>query len=194
MIPMRKIILLAITVIGFFLISSAIFKEQDFHVKIEQDGKIIKPINNEVTLKKKEFALVFEFPEFMGVLISASFNDKTFKPASKNKPKIKLPGFANTGMAEGMLNSEKDIMIADDAPSFWFYEDDANHRFNEVIKERGNFTCKRIIQKYYIVADQTSIKVEESKDPLYLVFISYKVDGIKEVELKREYVKINWEN
>jgi len=168
--------------------------EQDFHVKIEQDGQIIEPVKNKISLKKKEFSIVFEFSEPMGLLINGSFVKKTYKLASKNKPKTKLPGFQTTGMAEGLLNPDKEIFISNDSPNYWFYDDNEMNRFNEIMVLGDKIICKRIIQNIYDIDTKTSIKVEDVSKPLYLVFISYK-RGDKvtdQIEIKREFVKIKW--
>ena len=41
--------------------------EKDFHVRIEQNGELIEPVNGVVTLDKKEFNIMFEFSEPMGL-------------------------------------------------------------------------------------------------------------------------------
>jgi len=59
--------------------------EKDFHVEVEQNGKLIEVINGEVTLEKEEFNLVFTLPEPMGLLLNSSFNKKTYKLASAGR-------------------------------------------------------------------------------------------------------------
>ncbi len=191
---MKKIIRLAAILILFICFISMNVKEKDFHVRIEQNGKVFESINGLVTLDKKEFNIVFEFSEPMGLLINGSFYEKTYKLASKGIIKSELPGFKNTGMAEGLLNPDKEILISDDSPNYWFYDDNEKNRFNSIEEAGGNILCRRIIQNLYDVETKTTIKVEDVSKPLYLVFISYK-RGEKitdEIELKREWIKIIW--
>ncbi|MBN4052002.1 hypothetical protein JYT53_00715 [Cytophagaceae bacterium AH-315-L13] len=183
-----------VAVLAILILTSGTSIEKDFHVKIEQDGQIIEPINNKIILKRKEFSIVFEFSEPMGLLINGSFVKKTYKLASKNKPKTRLPGFQNTGMAEGLLNPDKEIFVSNDSPNYWFYDDNEKNRFNEIITIGDKIICKRIIQNLYDIGTKTNIKVEDVDKPLYLVFISYK-RGDKvtdQIEIKREFVKIKW--
>lgn len=169
-------------------------KEKDFHVFIEQNGKLIEPINGVVNLDKSEFNLVFEFNEPMGLLINGSFKKKTYKLATKGKTKSLLPGFQNTGMAEGLLNPDKEIFLSNDSPNYWFYEDSEKNRFNSIEKVDEKLICKRTIKNLYEVDKKTNTEIENVNKPLYLVFISYKL-GEKftdEIELKREWIKIKW--
>ncbi|MCU0428988.1 MAG: hypothetical protein MUF42_03370 [Cytophagaceae bacterium] len=169
-------------------------KQKDFHVLIEQGGVIITPNNGEINLKKGEFNIVFELSEPMGVLVNGSFQETTYERAVKGKPKSDLPGFENTGMAEGLLNPDKEIFISNDAPNYWFYDDKENNRFNSVEVVNEKLICKRIIQNFYEVETKKNIKVENVSKPLYLVFISYRQGKsiVDEIETKREWVKINW--
>ena len=168
--------------------------EKDFHVEVEQNGKLIEVINGEVTLEKEEFNLVFTLPEPMGLLLNSSFNKKTYKLASAGKPKSELPGFQTTGMAEGLLNEDKEIIISDDSPSYWFYTDEEMNRFNSTEKVNGKLMCKRTIQNLWDVETKETTKISDVKKPLYIVFLSYKMAENKtdEIELKREWIKINW--
>jgi hypothetical protein len=92
-------------------------KENDFRVYIEQNGKLMEPINGVVTLEKKSFNIVFEFNEPMGLLINGSFKSKTYTLASKGKTMSKLPGFHTTGLAEGLLNHDKEMFVSKESPN-----------------------------------------------------------------------------
>jgi hypothetical protein len=165
-----------------------------FNVTIEQNGvqKIIK--NSEVALKPETFDIVFEFSEPMSVLVNASFNNKTFKLASKNAHLDKLPGFIELGMAEGLNNSEKNLFIDDESPNFWFYDNDEFNRFNSIEKRGDKIICKRTIESLYVTESKTTIKMKDIKTPVYLVFVSY-INGEKSeerIEVQRQYLKIKW--
>jgi hypothetical protein len=191
---MRKTInALALLVISILAFSWAI-KEKDFHVTIEQRGQIIRPINGEVSLDKSEFTIVCEFTQPMGLLINASFNKKTYELANKGKSKSELPGFENTGMAAELLNPNKEICLSEDAPNYWYYENNEENRFDTIDKVQGKIICKRIIQNLHDVENNRNIKVENVTAPLYLVFISKKPgkDVMNDIEIKRESVEIRW--
>lgn len=185
---MKYIVRITILCIAAFCLTSMSLKENDFHVIIEQDGKIIESNNGVVTLDKRPFTFVFEFNEPMGLLVNGSFEETTYKLATRGGKRSKLPGFQNTGMAEGLLNPEKEILISNESPSYWFYDDSENHRFNSIETVDGKLLCRRIIENLYNVDAQTNIKVENVSKPLYVTFISYK----ESQEIKREWIKIEW--
>lgn len=131
----------------------------------------------------------------MGILLSASYEKQTFNAAKKGKHLDKLKGFRPTGMAENNFNPDNEILISDEAPSYWFYSDDEDHRFNEVVKLENGFKCKRTVGKAYDVKTKKSLSLKEINAPLYLVFISYKKgENITDrIEVQRRCIKINWE-
>jgi len=191
---MKKIISIATLLVFTFCFISMNSKENDFRVFIEQNGKLIEPNNGVVTLEKKSFNIVFEFNEPMGLLINGSFKSKTYNLASKGKPMSKLPGFKNTGFAEGLLNPDKDMFVSYEGPSCWFYDDPENNRFNFTEKVNGKIVCKRIIENLFDIDSNANIKVENVDKPLYLVFISYTNGDSNNdrLELNREWLQINW--
>lgn len=189
----RSSIVIILLIVCLSLISNDSV-EKGFHVLIEQDGKILKIKNGKVKLDKSEFNIVIELHEPMGLLINASFNKKTYKSASKGKPKSELLGFQNTGMAEGILNTNKEIFISNKSPSYWYYSDEKNNRFNSVEVIDGKYKCRRTISNLYNIDDRLNINIKDVEKPLYLVFILYKRGKriTNEIEIKREYIKIKW--
>ncbi|MDP3975521.1 MAG: hypothetical protein Q8P95_01250 [bacterium] len=168
--------------------------EKNFHVRFEQDGYLIEPMNHEVTLNKEEFSMVFELSEPMGVLVNASFDDDTYALAAQGNPKDLLPGFRNTGMAEVSSNPDREILLSYDSPNYWHYDVSGESRFNEVEMRGHAIIGKRTLRNFYDVDSDRSTGVEAVSQPLYLVFISSKweTQTFVELEIKREYVKVNW--
>jgi hypothetical protein len=166
-----------------------------FTISFEQFGEKRNIFNDVVVLKKDSFDIIFEFPNRMGVLINASFDFRTFKLASEKVHLDKLPGFSETGMAEGLLNSDKEIFISASAPNYWFYDNDEFNRFNKVEKKDTAIICKRTIQNFFNRDNNLNILVTDIDRPLYLVIVSYKDgdDRTNRIELQRQLVKIDWE-
>lgn len=169
-------------------------KDPVFAVYFSQNNTAADIIDNTVTLDKKSFDLLLGFSEPMGVLVNASFDSKTYDLALKGKALDKLPGFEQTGMAEGLLNTDKEIVLSEEAPGYWFYDNEEEHRFNEVQKTDTGFICLRTIEKLVDADNQTEIRVSEVNQPLYLVFISYKRGQsiMDRVEVQRQCIKIEW--
>lgn len=166
----------------------------DFHISVVQDGKIIKATKGAMVLDKKPFSFVFELSQPMSVLINASFDEDTYVAASKHKEMSTLFGYENIGMAEAIFNPEKEIFIADESCSLWFYESEELHRFDNIKKKNGKVICTRIIENFFDVDADATFPVEEIDRILYLVFIAYEQgdDVNEEIELKREMIKIAW--
>ena len=168
---------------------------QTFSVYFEQDGNKIDIINNEVKLKRALFSIILVFPQPMGLLINGSFNDSTYHFALKNLPMDQLPGFRETGMAEDNFNPKKEILIANNAPSYWYYDSKKENRFDNVTEENSKLICEREIKTLDNVDTKKNSKVSDCKNPLYLVFISYAQgkDWGDRIEVERIAAKINWQ-
>lgn len=186
-----------------FLLSSNTFyknhlneKYSPFKVYIEQDGIRLPITNNEVSLDKKPFRIVFVFDKPNGILISTSFNKATYEMAIKNEPLAKLPGYQGTGMAEYLFNNDKEVLVDDSAPSYWFFDNIKEHRFNTVKTSKDSLVCTREIKQFNIFDEKGNIilPIEKVSKALYFVFIDYISDPqtYKKTELQREMIKINW--
>lgn len=164
-----------------------------FTVYFEQDGQRYDVVKGAVNLKAAPFNLVVELPEQGGVLVNASLEPFTYKPARNGKPREKLLGFVSAVMEEGYLNKGKDIVLADDAPAWWFYQNDSTNSFNEVVKEDGVFRCKRRIEKITFAKSKQQEVIEGNMPALYLVFMrTQKTATGKELELRRLTVLVNF--
>lgn len=167
-----------------------------FGLYFEQDGKRYDVVNNGLTLKAAPFELVLYFPEPMGVLLNASLEPFTFGPATRKKntkKKDDLLGFSQTAMAEAVFNPDKDIIINDNAPSYWYYDSATSHRFSEVIATDSGYLCKRRIEVLSFVADKKQELIEGNMPALYLVFMSVmQGKNQHEIELMRAAVKVDW--
>jgi hypothetical protein len=167
-----------------------------FNIIVVQGGVTVPVVNSEITLSKSPFDIVINMPKPDGVLVNASTNKKSATLALKNKIQVKLPGFKETGMAEALLNPDKEIILTETAPSFWFYDNENEHRFNNVIKSDSGLKCIRSVENLYDRKTKNTIKICDVKKKLYLVFIYNKpnTNYLDRVEEKREIVIINWKN
>ena len=186
---------------GLILCDCAIAQTTDlptktFLIYVEKDQEIIEEANDVISLEPDAFNFVFEFSRPMGVLVHASFDQKTLKLAKKNKPFNKLPGFRQTGMADVMANPEKQVLLSEEAPNYWFYQSDSEHRFDKVLRSGNRIRCIRTIERILDTDAQASIEVEELSRPLHFVFISYErvENSLEVIEIQREFVTIKWEN
>ena|ERR1051326_2613193 len=169
--------------------------KRSFTYRILQDGVEVPLKKNSVTLRKKPFVIEFTIPGPLAIFVNASLSDKSYRIAKTKKPYTAIPGFTETGMAESNFNSEKEIMLNDAAPNYWFYENENQHRFDNVKPGTGNFVCSRTVEKFYDVGQKKTLKLEQMTGPLYLIFLVKQAGKSQEDEkqLQRECLKIKWE-
>jgi hypothetical protein len=168
-----------------------------FEVGIEQNGKSVPIENHQVTLQKIPFSLVFYFPRQEGILVNTSFTPESFEPARNGQPFDDIPGFSDLGMAEEPFNPRVVVMITSRAPHFWYYANQAEHRFNEVSKDNGIFICRRIVANvmYRDTTKEIVALRNIPEDTLYLVFMKtvWTKDYSQQIEQQREYLKITFQ-
>lgn len=170
---------------------------KSFQIEIYQKGKRVGITNNEVALQKAPFDIVITFIDTAAskdILLNTSINPKTFLDALQNVPMDSLAGFQESGMAEVLFNEDRDVLLYDSAPSFWFYDSDELHRFNLVKKDGKNLICTRTIESLYSVETKESIALNKVSYPIYMVFITYEYnkDFSHRIENQRFMLKINW--
>lgn len=165
-------------------------------IQIEQKDELVVPINGEVTLEKLSFDLIFNLSKPKAFFVNASFKNETYRLASKEKDYKKLPGFEYSGMAEGIRNEHMNVLISDDGPSYWFYKDDKENRFNKIEKKNGNYRCTRTIESFFNVDSdpRETINFKDINFPVYFVVIDFETyEGFPDkIETQRTFVKINW--
>ena len=142
-------------------------------VRVVQNGKEVRDGDElEFVLQRGPFDLVFEADSAFAILVNASFKPETFMGALSGIPTMDLPGFAETGMAETLFNADRDVIVADSAPSYWYYDAKKDHRFNKVKKRRGRLICTRTIENLYFRETAISGALANARhEPLYLVFV-----------------------
>lgn len=143
-----------------------------FRVSVEQEGIALEAVDGRVSLKPAPFDLVLHLPRSMGIKVHASLDGTTHALAMAGVALEALPGFAETGMAEGLFNTELELLLSPDAPNYLFYDSEEEHRFNAVSgsPEEG-YRCVRTVASLYAVEAGSPIALSTLQAPLYLVFI-----------------------
>ncbi|MGK6341129.1 hypothetical protein ACMGDK_02755 [Chryseobacterium sp. DT-3] len=151
----------------FCLLSCLVFA-QALKVVIKQDGKVIEPVNDVYELKKTAFLFEITSANLEGFLIGAT-TDKDIYTAAAGLYNPEVSWFQNTGMAEELYNKDKELFLMDTAPSYWYYTDAKDHRFDK--NPKGNlkqWTATRTITRFYdIMADQ-AINLKDFDGNAYL--------------------------
>jgi len=138
-----------------FCLLSCLAFAQSLKVVIKQDGKVIEPVNDVYELKKSTFLFEITSNNLEGFLVGATTNKEIYTAAA-GLYNPEAAWFQNTGMAEEMYNKDKEMFLMDSAPSYWYYTDAKDHRFDK--NPKGNlkqWTATRTITRFYdIMVDQ----------------------------------------
>ena len=191
---MKKIILLTTGILIILLTSHSNKPKENPHFNIEfyQDGHKVDIIDNTLNLSKKEFDIQFELNQPMGILVATSYNNDAFERAKEGLSLDEIPILESTGMAEEENNKNKEILLSNESPSYWYYDNDKENRFNKINKNEGKIFATRTIKKINEIENEITRKIEEIDKPLYMVFTTYKYnkDFTKKIEYQRFFVKI----
>jgi len=142
-------------------------QQKGFSIRIVQEDAVHspEPATSTITLQQKTFKIQVLLQQLEGVYIFASFHDSLY-----NLPgPAPVPGFNSiTGlvMAEQAFNKDKELLIADDGWSYWFFDPSLDwHRFNkkivliDIVREVGTKTVKHL----FLVAVQGYVRLKEKK-------------------------------
>jgi hypothetical protein len=166
------------------------------NVAIEQGGNVINIIDDTAEIRRTKFSIKFKFPEPESILVNASFKSETFNNAWEGLPLGDLSGFKNTGIAEDLFNRESVIYLSKDSPNFWYYADDADHRFNSVLKNENGYLCSRDISGIIDLdgsGEKTDlIKIKENTIYLVIIKIEWNESYTKMIEKSRKLIKLKF--
>ena len=166
---------------------------ESFMIGFEQSGQFIPVTNHQVVLEKKSFTVVVFFRQPDDILVNASLTPESFDLAKSGAALAEIPGFANLGMAEESFNPRTLLILSKDSPHYWYYANENDHRFNDIIPKNGQLICRRLItQVMQGGKQQLSIVKELPGNTLYFVFLktSWTTDFSKQIEQQRDYVKV----
>ncbi|MFZ4928530.1 hypothetical protein [Chryseobacterium sp. Mn2064] len=136
---------------------------------IKQDGKVVEPVNNVYELKKSPFQFEITSTGLEGFLIGATTNKDIYTSAS-GLYNAEVPWFQNTGMAEELYNKDKEMFLMDQAPSYWYYTDAKDHRFDKTPK--GNikqWTATRTITRFYDIMTDQAVHLKDFNENAYIL-------------------------
>jgi len=171
-------------------------KTHSINLKVIQDDEAAEIENNTVQLRRAPFSLSFTFSQPDGFLIHASMDDKTYTKAEADYPLSELPGFSNTSISEELFNRESQIYLSEDSPSYWYYTDETDHRFNSVTAGNGGYICRRDINSIIDISTGKNMLLADQKkgDTVYIVIIKadWNRDYTQRIELNRKLLKITF--
>jgi hypothetical protein len=165
-------------------------------VSIEQGGNIISIIDNTAEIRRTGFSLKFRFAQQDSILINASFQAETFNNAKEGLPLPELAGFKSTGIAEELFNKDSVIYISSNSPNFWYYTDDSDNRFNNVLKNENGYLCTREINGVIDLDGSAEkidlIKIRQKEIFLVLIKSEWNEDYTRMIEKNRKIIKLKF--
>jgi hypothetical protein len=152
-----------------FCLLSFITFAQSLKVVIKQDGKVIEPVNDVYELKKSPFLFEITSANLEGFLVGATTN-KDIYAGALGVLDTEVPWFQNTGMAEELYNKDKEMFLMDSAPSYWYYTDAKDHRFDK--NPKGNakqWTATRTITRFYDIMVDQPINLKDFNGSVFIL-------------------------
>jgi hypothetical protein len=198
---MRKFIYLMLLInIAFFNCSNKNIIKDDaadrIDVSVEQSDQIISIVDDTAEIRRIKFSLIFKFKQPDSVLVNASFHPETFNNAYEGLPLDELAGFKDTSITEELYNKNSALYISYKSTNYWYYVDDKDHRFTNVVKNEDEFVCTREIASFIDFdgsGDRTNIGNVMQKE-FYLVIIKseWNRDYTKRIEKSRRMIKFKF--
>ncbi|WP_336960756.1 hypothetical protein [Chryseobacterium contaminans] len=152
-----------------FCILSFMTFAQSLKVVIKQDGKVIEPVNDVYDLKKSPFVFEFTASNLEGFLVGATTNKDIYAGAI-GVFNTEVPWFQSTGMAEEVYNKDKEMFLMDSAPSYWYYTNLKDHRFDK--NPKGNlkqWTASRTVTRFYDVMVAQPLNLKDIDGRVYVL-------------------------
>lgn len=153
----------------FLLVQFLTFAQSaKINVQILQNNQYLSSVNNVYELKSDEFSFVIEGEKSEGFLVGATFDEDVYRSA-KGEADLEVAWFEATGMAEELFNKGKKMFVSNNAPSYWYFTDATDHRFDK--KSKGNFdkwNAKRTIESFEVIELDKTIHVNKFKESLYI--------------------------
>lgn len=152
-----------------FCLLSCLAFAQSLKVVIKQDGKVIEPVNDVYELKKSTFLFEITSNNLEGFLVGATTNKEIYAAAA-GLYNPEAAWFQNTGMAEEMYNNDKEMFLMDSAPSYWYYTDAKDHRFDK--NPKGNlkqWTATRTITRFYDIMVDQPVSLKDVEGNVYVL-------------------------
>ncbi len=167
-----------------------------FTLGIIQDGRKIPIENNQVTLEKKPFTIVFHFSQLGSMLVQASSSPNLIDQARRGSHIDQLLGEDNR-IPEDNMNPDGILYVSEKGQYHnWLYLGPQVHRFdrNGVEKVRdGGYVCRRTVQRLFIQGRELPIE-KCPNDNLYLLLIKTQrsAGSGRRGELQRDWLEINF--
>jgi len=144
-------------------------QEVNFQVDILQNQQSVPRVNDSYHLKKGTIDFLFKVQHLEGFLLGVTLDEDVYE-AALGRNDLEVSWFENTGMAEAYFNESKKLFISNDAPSYWYFTDENDHRFNLGAQGTAeDWVGIRTIRLLDDLLGQKSISLDRFKGNLYII-------------------------
>lgn len=161
-------------------------QEGNIQIQIKQNGVVVPNQNGVVHLKSNEFTFEVTSNNIESFLIGATF-DKDLYRSAIGEADLEAPWFESTAFADEIFNPNKELIISDESPSYWYYTSANDHRFDK--NPKGNtqkWVGNRTIKVLNNLSSYEHIPLTKFKDYVYVYIYSPVYDeeyNLKEVSI-----------
>lgn len=168
--------------------------EHCFEIQIFQKGKNIPIQAHALKLEKDTFEIHLLMNRPQGIAINACPLDSNIRNVKNGKALNDMTPFLY-GMAEALHNPENNLLITCEYPSYWYYDNAEEHRFNQVVMEGNRLRCIRKVHQWTEVDNGNIILPHQFPNQLHMGFIAceWVREEQKEREYHRDYLTIEFE-
>ena len=173
-------------------------KSKKFRVEIFQHGQAVEIVNDVARLDKKPFLIRVTLRKQEGIYMSASFSKEYFGLG----PDEAIPDYEYLhakAMVESNFNEDKEIIIADDAIAYLFYNPDLDwHRFDKdlkILKKGKKVIGNRTVENFMLRTTRKTYPIADIDQDVYLWFLAqeaYERGKENLREFGRAKVKLEW--
>ena len=185
---MKSLLIFTFSIISFLSFS----QKYEYELFLMQYGEKVKIKNNQVTIEKAAFQLVYKFKEPIswGLIAGSNTNmQDAFSKGSDEMEKLLLK--AESGGADGYFNEDESIRAWNGKiQTSILYEDDQHHRFDSIYREGNWIFGVRTIS--FLSTENDALMIEEWPDSALIIgTVNTKYSSNVDFKPKTKILKLN---
>ncbi len=185
---MKSLLIFTFSIISFLSFS----QKYEYELFLMQHGEKVKIKNNQVTIEKAAFQLVYKFKEPIswGLIAGSNTNmQDAFSKGSDEMEKLLLK--AESGGADGYFNEDESIRAWNGKiQTSILYEDDQHHRFDSIYREGNWIFGVRTIS--FLSTENDALMIEEwPYSTLIIGTVNTKYSSNVDFKPKTKILKLN---
>jgi hypothetical protein len=185
---MKSLLIFTFSIISFLSFS----QKYEYELFLMQHGEKVKIKNNQVTIEKAAFQLVYKFKEPIswGLIAGSNTNmQDAFSKGSDEMEKLLLK--AESGGADGYFNEDESIRAWNGKiQTSILYEDDQHHRFDSIYREGNWIFGVRTIS--FLSTENDALMIEEWPDSTLIIgTVNTKYSSNVDFKPKTKILKLN---